>query len=348
MPRHHSPRKALLSLVAFGTAALLCPLSLQAQSQYHIVDRWKIGGEGGWDYLLADGPAHRLYVTHNSRVEVLDTQTGKVVGEVTGMKSTHGVTLDSDGKTGYISDGAGNAVVVFDRSNLQTLATIPAGTNPDGIVFEPTTHTVWAFNGRSDNVSVIDAASRKVIATIPLVGKPEFPAVDGKGTVFVNIEDKNSIVKLDAGTKKVLSTWPLAGCESPSGLAFDVPGHRLFSVCDGNKMAVTDSISGKVLATPAIGDSPDAAGFDPKNKVAFSSNGGDATLSVVETSGTKYPTVQTLKTAKGARTMSFDPSTGRVYIVTAEFGPAPAATVATPRPRPSVLPGSFTVLVVGR
>jgi YVTN family beta-propeller protein len=348
MPRHDSSRKVLLSLFALGTVALLCPLSLQAQSQYRIVDRWKIGGEGGWDYLLADGPAHRLYVTHNSRVEVVDTQTGKVVGEVTGMKSTHGVTLDSDGKTGYISDGAGNAVVVFDRSNLQTLATIPAGTNPDGIVFEPTTHTVWAFNGRSDNVSVIDAASRKVIATIPLVGKPEFPAVDGKGTVFVNIEDKNSIVKLDAGTKKVLSTWPLAGCESPSGLAFDVPGHRLFSVCDGNKMAVTDSISGKVLATPAIGDSPDAAGFDPKNKVAFSSNGGDATLSVVETSGTKYPTVQTLKTAKGARTMSFDPSTGRVYIVTAEFGPAPAATVATPRPRPSVLPGSFTVLVVGR
>jgi DNA-binding beta-propeller fold protein YncE len=166
--------------------------------------------------------------------------------------------------------------------------------------------------------------------------------------VFVNIEDKNSIEKLDAGTKKVLSTWPLAGCESPSGLAFDAPGHRLFSVCDGNKMAVTDSISGKVLATPAIGDSPDAAGFDPKNKVAFSSNGGDATLSVVNTSGTKYPTVQTLKTAKGARTMSFDPSTGRVYIVTAEFGPAPAATAATPHPRPSVLPGSFTVLVVGR
>jgi YVTN family beta-propeller protein len=348
MPRYDLPRKALLSLVALSASVLICTFSLQGQSQYHIVDRWKIGGNGGWDYLLSDGPAHRLYVTHNSRVEVLDTQTGKVVGAVTGMKSTHGVTLDSDGKTGYISDGAGNAVVVFDRSSLQTLATIPVGTNPDGIVFEPTTHTVWAFNGRSNNVSVVDAASRKVIATIPLAGKPEFPAVDGKGTVFVNIEDKNSIVKLDAGTRKVLAIWPLAGCESPSGLAFDVPGHRLFSVCDGNKMAVTDSVSGKVLATPAIGDSPDAAGFDAKNKVAFSSNGGSATLSVIDTSGTTYETVQTLKTAKGARTMSFDPSTGRVYIVTAEFGPAPAATSAAPRPRPSVFSDSFTVLVVGR
>jgi hypothetical protein len=180
------------------------------------------------------------------------------------------------------------------------------------------------------------------------VGKPEFPAVDGKGTVFVIIKDKNSIVKLDAGTKKIQSTLPLAGCESPPGLAFDARGHRLFSVCDGNKMAVTDSISGKVLATPAIGDSSDAAGFDAKNKLAFSSNGGDATLSVADTSGTKYPTVQTLKAAKGAGTMSFDPNTGSVYIVTAELGPAPAATAATPHPRPSVLPGSFTVLVVGR
>jgi YVTN family beta-propeller protein len=341
MPRHDLSRKVLFSLATFSGLVLLYPKALLAQSQYHIVDQWKIGGEGGWDYLLADGPAHRLYVTHNSRVEVLDTQTGKVVGAVTGLKSTHGVTLNSDGKTGYISDGAGNAVVVFDRSNLQTLATIPAGTNPDGIVFEPSTHTVWAFNGRSKNVSAIDAASRTVIATIPLAGKPEFPAVDGKGTVFANLEDKNSIVKLDANAKKVFATWPLAGCESTSGLAFDVSGHRLFSVCDGSKMAVTDSRSGKVLATPAIGDSPDAAGFDSKNKLAFSSNGGDGTLSVVDASGSKYATVETLKTAKGARTMAIDPVKGRVYLVTAEFGPTLAPTSTTPHPRPTVLPAAL-------
>jgi len=348
MPCHGLFRKVLFSLAVLNSISILSTYSLHAQSQYRVVDRWKIGGEGGWDYLLADGPAHRLYVTHNARVEVLDTQTGKIAGAVTGMKSTHGVALDTDGKTGYISDGAGNSVVVFDRNSLQTLATIPVGTNPDGIVFEPSTHTVWAFNGRSKNVSVIDAMSRKVIATISLPGKPEFPAVDGKGIVFVNIEDKNEIVKLDAKAKKSLAEWPLAGCESPSGLAFDVAGHRLFSVCDGVKMVVTDSTSGKVLGAPGIGDSPDATGFDATNKVAFSSNGGDATLSVIDTSGSKYPTIQTLKTAKGARTMAFDSNTGRIYLVTAEFGPAPAATTAVPHPRPSVLPGSFAVLVVGR
>ncbi|WP_213803767.1 YncE family protein [Granulicella sp. dw_53] len=348
MSRHSRSRKLLFSLAALGSLAILCPPSLHGQSQYHIIDRWKIGGEGSWDYLLADGPAHRLYVTHNARVEVLDIQTGKVIGAVTGMKSTHGVALDADGKIGYISDGAGNAVVVFDRSNLQTLATIPVGTNPDGIAFEPSTHTVWAFNGRSKNVSVVDATSRQIVATISLPGKPEFPAVDGRGAVYVNIEDKNEIVKMDARTKKVLENWPLAGCESPSGLAFDIPGHRLFSVCDGGKMAVTDSLSGKVLATPTIGDSPDAAGFDARYNVAFSSNGGDATLSVVDTSSGKYPTTQTLKTAKGARTMTLDPGTGRLYLVTAEFGPTPAATVAVPHPRPAVIPGSFTVLVIGR
>ena len=348
MPHYRRSLKILFSVAALSGLALFCPSSLHGQSQYHIVDQWKIGGEGGWDYLLVDGPAHRLYVTHNARVEVLDTRTGKTVGAITDMKSTHGIALDTDGKTGYISDGAGNAVVVFDRKSLQTLATIPAGTNPDGIVFEPSTRSVWAFNGRSKNISVIDAATRKVIATVALPGKPEFPAVDGKGAVFVNIEDKNEIVKLDAKTREVLATWPLAGCDSPSGLAFDVLGHRLFSVCDGNKMVVTDSTSGRILATPSIGDSPDAAGFDAKNKLAFSSNGGDATLSVIDTNGNKYPTVQTLKTAKGARTMALDSTTGRIYLVTAEFGPAAAATATTPHPRPSVVPGSFGVLVVGR
>jgi YVTN family beta-propeller protein len=341
-------RKVPFSLVALSSLALLCPYSLHAQSQYHIVDRWKVGGQGGWDYLLADGPAHRLYVTHNARVEVLDTQTGKVVGALTGLRGTHGVALDTDGKTGYISDGADNAVVVFDRSNLNVLAKIPTGTNPDGIVFEPSTRTIWAFNGKSKDASVIDAASRKVIATIPLPGKPEFPAVDGKGAVFVNIEDKNAIVKLDAHTKKPVATWMLTGCESPSGLAFDVAGHRLFSVCDGGKMAVTDSISGKVLATPSLGDSPDAAGFDSKLNFAFSSNGGDGTLSVVDAKGSKYATVQSLKTARGARTMTFDASTGRIYLATADFGPAPAATADKPHPRPVALPGTFTILVVGR
>src|ERR1700676_1090425 len=195
---------AAAALIAFVSA----PALVVAQQPYKIIDQWKLGGEGGWDYLLADSSAHRLYVTHGVRVEVIDTQTGKPVGGITGLHGTHGIALDDAGKIGYISDGAGSAVVVFDPSSLETLATIPVGKNPDGIVFEPATQTVWAFNGRSNDVSVVDAATRKVVATIALPGKPEFPAVDGQGTVFDNIEDKNSIVRLDAHTKTLTATWP--------------------------------------------------------------------------------------------------------------------------------------------
>jgi YVTN family beta-propeller protein len=333
-------------------AALLCgllaaPVLLAGQQPYKVIDRWKIGGEGGWDYLLADPSAHRLYLTHGSRVDVVDTQTGKLAGAITGLHGTHGVALDTAGKFGFISDGGGNAVVVFDRATLATVATIPAGTNPDGIVFEPATQTVWAFNGRSRNVTVIDAATRKVVATIPLPGKPEFPAADGKGTVFDNIEDKNEIVRLDAHANKLTAEWPVAGCDSPSGLAFDVPGARLFPVCDGKKMAVVDSNTGKVLANPAIGNGPDAAGWDAAQKLAFASSG-DGILSVVDAGVPGYPTIQSLTTQRGARTMAYDSAADRVYLVAAESGPAPAPTADNPRPRPTTIPGSFTVIVVGR
>ncbi len=343
-------RRVLFSAGSLAAAALVCtlagPASVSAQQPYHVIDHWKLGGDGGWDYLLADSEAHRIYITHGPRVEVIDSQTGKPVGAITGLHGTHGIALDKAGKFGYISDGGGNAVVVFDRSSLSTVATVPAGTNPDGIVFEPATQTVWAFNGRSKDVTVIDAATRKVVATIPLPGKPEFPAVDGKGTVFDNIEDKNEIVRLDAHTKKMTAEWQ-AGCESPSGLAFDIPGHRLFAVCDGKKMGVVDSESGKVLATPAIGDGPDAANWDPGHKLAFASSG-DGMLSVVNAADSGYPTVESLPTMRGARTMTYDPATDRAYVVTAEFGPRPAATADNPRPRPSIVPGSFQVIVIGR
>lgn len=327
--------------------ALLAPAVASAQKPYRVQTRWTIGGEGGWDYLTADPTAQRIYITHGTRVEVVSTASGKVIGSIDGLQGIHGVALDHAGKFGYISDGRAGMVVVFDRTSLQKLASIPVGTNPDGIVFEPVTKTVWAFNGRSSNVSVIDTATRKVVATIALPGKPEFPVADGTGVVFDNIESKNSIVRLDAKTKTLTATWPLTNCESPSGLAIDTAGRRLFSVCDGKTMAVTDANTGKTLANPAIGDGPDAAGFDPAHKLAFSSNG-DGTLTVVDAGKAGYPVAQTVTTQKGARTMSFDSGTGRVYLVTAEFGPKPAATAANPRPRPAAVPGSFTVLVVGR
>lgn len=345
--RHSFVNFGKLALTASFACALLAPTIAAAQKSYRVQTKWTIGGEGGWDYLTADPGAHRLYVTHGTRVEVLDTKSGKVIGSIQDLQGIHGVALDNAGKYGYISDGRAGVVVVFDRANLKTLTSIPVGTNPDGIVFEPVTKTVWAFNGRSSNVSVIDTATRKVVATIALPGKPEFPVADGTGVVFDNIESKNSIVRLDAKTRTLTATWPLTNCESPSGLAIDKVGRRLFSVCDGKTMAVTDANTGKTLANPAIGDGPDAAAYDAAHQLAFASNG-DGTLTVVDASKKTYPVLQNLATQKGARTMSLDTATGRIYLVTAEFGAKPAPTAANPRPRPAVVPGSFTVLVVGQ
>jgi DNA-binding beta-propeller fold protein YncE len=334
-------RPLLPALILFGSVAAF------AQKPYSVLTQWKIGGEGGWDYLTSDPAAHRLYVTHGPRVEVLDSDTGKVVGAITGLKGTHGVALDDSGKYGYVSDGGANAVVVFDRTSFATVASIPAGTNPDGIVFEPKTKTVWAFNGRSSNATVIDTAQRKAVATIALSGKPEFPVADGTGTVFANIETRNEIVRLDATTKAITATWPVANCDSPSGLAIDTAGRRLFAVCDGGKMAVVDANTGKTVANPAIGEGPDAARYDAKRKLAFSSNG-SGTLTIIDAGKPDYPVRQTLDTQKGARTMTLDWVTGRIYLATAEFGERPAPTAANPRPRPAIVPGSFTILVVGQ
>jgi YVTN family beta-propeller protein len=333
--------------IAFASVLFALSPQLHAQN-YHVVSRWTIGGEGGWDYLHMDAPAHRLYIAHGSQVDVVNTETGKRVGAVTGLKGTHGVVLDPDGRTGYISDGGANAIVVFDRHSLAVLGSIPAGSNPDGIVYEPTTKTVWAFNGRSSSATVADGKTRKVVATITLPGRPEFPVADGKGHVFANIEDKSEIAEMDARTHAVLAVWPLAPGESPSGLAIDAAGDRLFSVCHNGKMVVMDSRNGKVLATPSIGTGPDAARYDAKHKLAFSSNGGDGTLTIVDAGKPGYPVLQTVTTEKGARTMALDSVTGRIYLATAKFGPPPTGAAAGQRWRRSIVPGSFTILVVGR
>src|ERR1700761_3447746 len=327
--------------------ALSASLTAVAQSPYRVLTQWKIGGEGGWDYLTSDAHAHRLYVTHGPRVDVLDSDSGQVVGSISGLKGTHGVALDDAGKYGYISDGGANAVIVFDRKSLATVASIPAGTNPDGIVFEPRTKTVWAFNGRSSNATVIDTDQRKAVATIALSGKPEFPVADGTGTLFVNIETKNEIVRLDASARTITATWPVANCDSPSGLAIDTAGRRLFAVCDGGKMAVVDANTGRTVANPAIGEGPGATRYDAKRKLAFSSNGG-GTLTIVDASKPTFPVLQNLDTQKGARTMTLDWVTGRIYLATAQFGERPAPTAANPHPRPAIVPGSFTILVGGQ
>jgi YVTN family beta-propeller protein len=336
-----TPFAHLTALIFSASTALAI-----AQQPYKIVDHWKIGGTGGWDYLLADPTAHRLYITHGPRVEVLDTQTGKPVGAITGLKGTHGIALAPDGKFGYITDGIANAVIVFDRATLATVASIPAGTNPDGITYEPVTKTIWAFNGRSKDVTVIDTASRTAVATIALPGKPEFPQADGKGHVFDNIEDKNSIVELDAKTKTLTRTWPLTGCDSPSGLAIDKAQNRVFAVCDGNKMAIVHTTDGKQIATAQIGDGPDAAGYAPHSQLAFASSG-DGMLAIVDAAH-GYKTIEMLPTQKGARTLAYDEDADLVYVVTAELGSRPEPTATNPHPRPTAVPDSFQVIVVGR
>jgi YVTN family beta-propeller protein len=328
----------VLQVCVFGMVAA-------AQQPYQVVDHWAVGGAGGWDYLFADTSAHLLYLSHGPRVDVVDTTTGKVVGAITGLQRTHGIVVDDAGKFGYVSDSGTNAVVVFDRSTFKVVKTVAAGTGTDGMVFDPATKTVWAFNGRSKNVTVIDTATNEVVATIDVPGKPEFPVADGLGSVYDNIESENEIVRFDARAKKITATWKLTDCESPSGLAIDKEHRKLFAVCDGKKMAVVDADSGKQLASPGIGDGPDAAGFSAKYQLAFSSNGAGM-LSVIDTK--TYKTVEELATAKGARTMSYDEKMDRVYLVTAKFGAAPEATAAVPHPRPTAVDGSFEVVVVGR
>lgn len=331
-------------LRSLGLALALSPALLLAQNYKHS-GSIMIGGTGGWDYLTADSENHRLYVSHAGEVVVIDTKTEKPVGKISGMSRIHGIAIANDLHTGFISDGGTNEVVPFDLTTLKQREKIKAGTNPDGIVYDPASKRVFAFNGRSQDATAINAETGKVDGTIALGGKPEFPVADGKGNVYDNIEDKNEIVQIDSKNLTVKAHWSVAPCESPSGLAFDAENRRLFAVCDGKKMAVVDADSGKVVATPEIGDGPDAAGFDPGTKLAFSSNG-DGTLTVISQKGKdQYTVVENVPTVKGARTMALDTETHKVYLSSAEYGPAPAPTAQNARPRPTILPNTFKVLV---
>ncbi len=318
-------------------------------SAYHVVDRWKLGGAGGWDYLVADANARRVYVSRSDRVLVLDAGSGKTIGEIPNTQGVHGIALAPELNRGYTSNGRADSVSVFDLKTLKTLAEIKvSGRNPDAILFDPATRHVFTFNGRSANASVVDTAADREIGTIALDGKPEFAATDGKGHIYVNIEDKNELTAIDARAQKVLATWPLAGCEEPSGLAFDVAHQRLFSACGNARMIVTDSHNGKQVANLAIGKGVDAAAFDAQRHLVFASNG-EGTLTVIhQDDADHYRIADNVATQKSARTLAIDTKTHRLFLSAAEFGPASAATPEHPRPRPPIIEGSFTILVVGQ
>jgi DNA-binding beta-propeller fold protein YncE len=313
---------------------------------YKLKARHVIGGEGGWDYLSVDPAANRLYIARGQRVQVVDPDSGHVVGEIADTAGVHGVALDAELGKGYTSNGRGNSVTVFDIATLKTLSVIAltGAENPDFIALDPSTQRVLAFNGRSHNASVIDARSDRQLGNVPLSGKPEAAVADGRGHLFVDIEDKNELVRIDTAAAKVDATWPLPGCDEPAGLAIDPVAHRLFVGCHNRTLLVINAEDGAVVAKLPIGEGVDANAYDPKTRLVFSSQG-DGTMSVISAApGDKYSVAQTVATQSGARTMALNPVNHEVYLVSAEFDTQPPAEGQT-RPRRVMKPGSFVLLV---
>jgi YVTN family beta-propeller protein len=325
---------------------VFCAIASGAHAaDYSVAEKWALGGDGGWDYPSVDPGAHLLYLSRATHVAVVDTTTGKIAGDIADTPGVHGIALAPDIGRGFISAGKANQVKVFDLRTRGLVASIAVGSKPDAILYDPHSRRVVAFNGHSDSASVIDSATNKVVATIALGGGPEFARSDGAGHVYVNLEDKNELAAIDMESLTVTARWALPGCDGPSGLALDLAHHLSFSVCSNAKMAILDTQSGKGIATLPIGNGVDGAEFDPDSQNAFSSNG-DGTVTVVHESDPEhFAVIQTLITAKGARTIALDPNSHRLYLPTASFGPMSSAA-ADEHPKPPILPNTFVVLVV--
>jgi hypothetical protein len=347
MRKRFTPLTILGSLVAgilFSAATFSCPAApAPPGSGYHVIKTIPVGGEGGWDYVYVDSDARRVYVSRGTHTIVLNADTYAVVGDIPDTQGVHGIAVASGLGRGFTSNGRADSVTIFDLKTLKTVGTVKTDGNPDAILYEPVTKRVFTFNGRGKNATAINAADGTVVGTIPLNGKPEFAVADGKGTVYVNNEDTSDLYHLDAQSLKELHHWPLAPCKSPSGLAMDVANRRLFSVCDGKVMAVVNADTGKVVATPAICEGPDAAGFDPSSGYAFASCG-DGNLTVIhEDSPDEFTVVENVPTKRSARTMGLDLKTHNIFLPAADFdAPAPGER------RGKMKPGSFVMVVVGR
>jgi len=336
------------TVLCCGFILQLSTLVVAADSSFRLVATYLLGGDGGWDYLSLDSSARRLYISRSTHVIVIDVDSGKPVGDIPDTPGVHGVALAPELGRGFISNGGEGTVSIFDLQTLKLIAKVKAGENPDAILYDPATRRVFTFNGRSHDSTAIDAASGQVLGTIKLEGRPEFAVSDGKGTIFANIEDQDRIDAIDPAKLEVKGRWTIAPCEEPSSLAIDRKNRRLFAGCGNQMMAVVDADSGKVIATPAIGDGVDASAFDADRSLAFASCG-DGHLTVVhEDSPEKFSVLENVSTQAGARTMALDEKTHRVFLVTAKFGAPPPATSANPHPRHTILPNSFVVLVYGQ
>ena len=336
-------RRSLRTICAVALYLLCFPIGSLAQ-HYAVVNHVSFQGEQTyWDYLVADAKTRHVYVTREKEVLILDLNSLKEVGKISDLKRAHGVALAHEFNKGFITDGGQNAVIVFALTSNRVMQKIPVGDAPDAILYEPVRKQVYAFNAHSHNASVIDVKTEKILRTIRLSGLPEFAASDGKGLVFVNIEDRNTLVRLNPNGTAMQSEWSLAPCEGPSGLAMDIKGRRLFSVCDNKYMIVTDADTGRRIAEIPVGKEPDAVIYDAENKLVFASNC-DGTLTVVKQETLdKYTVLQNLETEKEARTLALDPVSRKLFLPFEQVKPG------QPPPAPGTLPhftpGTFQILV---
>jgi DNA-binding beta-propeller fold protein YncE len=343
-----------LSILVAAFAALVsvhaAPAATPGPSGYAVTDSLKLGGDGFWDALTVDPSGHRLYLSHSTEVDVVDLDHKTLAGKIENTSGVHGIAIAPAVGEGYTSNGRDSTVTVFDLKSLKEVATIHVDArNPDAILFDPSSERVFTFNGGSSNATAIDIHTHKIVGTVNLGGKPEFAVSDSNGHVDVNLEDKNSVAQFDPKSLQVLHVWPLAPGEGPSGLAIDSIHHRLFCACGNQHMIVLNSDTGEKVADLPIGAGVDGAAFDPETQLAFSPNGGDGTLTVIhEETPMKFTVLESVPTRRGARTIGWDPGTHRIYLPTASLGPPPPPTADRPHPRPSILPGSFVVLVVSR
>lgn len=334
-------KKILVSAVGL---LLAVPAFAQTPANYHLVKKTVVGGEGGWDYLLADADGGRLYVSHGNQTEVLDLKSHAKIGVITPTPGIHGIAVVPGTSIGYTTNGRPNTATMFDTKTLKATKEIPTGTKPDAIMYDAFSKRVFIFNNEGGTATVLDAATGTVAGTVDLGGAPEAAVSDDRGTIFVNLEDKNQVAVFDAKTLAVKHHWSLGTGEEPTGLAFDKVHHRLFSTCHNKEMVVLDSQTGKMLATVPIGSGVDGAVFDTSTGSAISSNGEGSLTVVKETKPGTFEAVQTVQTQRGARTITIDPVSHHIFVTTAEYGPAPAPTTENPKPRPSVVPGTFMVL----
>ena len=318
-------------LVLLTLAALAAPAAQGQDAAYHVVGRIPLSGEGGWDYLIVDTAAHRLYVSRSTHVAVIDLDRDSVVGDIPNTLGVHGIAFVRELGRGFTSNGRDSTVTIFDLRRLAPLSQIKVtGRNPDAITYDPVSKRVFTFNGGSANATALDARTGAVVGTIDLGGKPEFAVSDARGRMYVNIEDKSEVVAFDPRSLTVVQRWSLAPCEEPTGLAIDRRSRRLFSVCSNALMAVLDADRGRVVTTLPIGSGVDGAAFDPATGLAFSSNG-EGTLTVVhEESADSFRVVGTVATQRGGRTVALDERTHRIYTVAADYGPAPEPTPGEP------------------